>query len=137
MDSLGFVDIPTIAAFNRVKTLTLDLALVREVLLLSDLVEVREQKVRLTSCGWQQWLLPDALASDFEDDASSPAAVKAEAPEGTADKSSAAAPEVALQTVADEKAEKATATESAAPSAADGVTPPAGALEADEELNQS
>lgn len=68
MDSLGFVDIPIIAAFNRVKHLTQDVALVREVLLLSKLVEVREQKVRLVGRGWQQWLLPDAPESEFQED---------------------------------------------------------------------
>lgn len=68
MDSLGFVDIPIIAAFNRVKHLTQDVALVREVLLLSKLVEVREQKVRLVGRGWQQWLLPDALESEFQEE---------------------------------------------------------------------
>lgn len=64
MDSLGFVDILVIASFNRVKNLTADVSLVREMLELSQLVEVRGMHVRLANRAWEQWILPDAPRSE-------------------------------------------------------------------------
>lgn len=68
MDSLGFVSLPLLATFNRVKNLTSDLAIVREMFALSKLVEVRGDKVRLANRGWAQWVLPDAKKSDEVDE---------------------------------------------------------------------
>lgn len=140
MDSLGFVDISTIAAFNRVKTLTLDLALVREVLLLSELVEVREQKVRLINRGWQQWLLPDAPASDIKEDTGSPAAHKTDLAKDALDESPASVAKPALKpNPADgEKAQetKPSAVESIAP-AVDAAAVPEQATPTDQKPLQS
>lgn len=67
MDTLGFVSIPLIATFNRVKNLTSDLTIVREMMALSSIFEVRGDKVRLSNRGWEQWTLPGAVKSEEED----------------------------------------------------------------------
>ncbi|KAL7415217.1 winged helix DNA-binding domain-containing protein [Mrakia frigida] len=67
MDTLGFVSIPLIATFNRVKNLTSDLTIVREMMALSSIFEVRGDKVRLSNRGWEQWTLPGAVQSEEED----------------------------------------------------------------------
>lgn len=67
MDTLGFVSIPLIATFNRVKSLTSDLAIVREMMDLSSIFEVRGDKVRLSNRGWEQWTLPGAVKSEEVD----------------------------------------------------------------------
>ncbi|THH29241.1 hypothetical protein EUX98_g4936 [Antrodiella citrinella] len=64
MDSRGWISIPLIASFNRVKQLTVDLQLVRDVLMLSSLVEVRGDFVRMRA--WQQYVLPAAPPSTVE-----------------------------------------------------------------------
>ncbi|KAI0070757.1 hypothetical protein K474DRAFT_1669554 [Panus rudis PR-1116 ss-1] len=64
MDSRGWIFIPLIASFNRVKHLTLDLQLVKDVLALSTLVEVRDNHVRIHE--WQRFVLPDASQSTVE-----------------------------------------------------------------------
>ena len=68
MDSLGWVSLPLLATFNRVKNLTSDLAIVREMFALSKLVEVKGDKVRLVNKGWAQWVLPGAKKSEEQDD---------------------------------------------------------------------
>jgi la-related protein 1 len=66
MDSQGYVSIPLVATFNRIKNLTTDLTLVREMLALSQLVEVKGDKVRLAKQGWAQWVLPGATEAAYE-----------------------------------------------------------------------
>ena len=61
MDSRGWIEIDLLASFNRVKQLTSDYRLVREVLMLSTLVQVREGYVRMG--GWERFVLPDAAKS--------------------------------------------------------------------------
>jgi len=61
MDSRGWIEIDLLASFNRVKQLTSDHRLVREVLMLSTLVQVREGYVRMG--GWERFVLPDAAKS--------------------------------------------------------------------------
>lgn len=68
MDSRGWIPIPLLASFNRVKQLTQDVQLVREVLALSLVVEVRDDHVRLGSGVWEQFVLPDAPSSSVEPD---------------------------------------------------------------------
>ena len=68
MDTLGFVSIPLIATFNRVKNLTSDLTIVREMMALSTIFEVRGDKVRLSNRGWEQWTLPGAVKSEEVDE---------------------------------------------------------------------
>ena len=70
MDSRGWIPIPLIASFNRVRTLTPDVQLVTDVLILSSLVEVRGGHVRTLQ--WQQFVLPTATQSQVEDDAGGP-----------------------------------------------------------------
>jgi la-related protein 1 len=64
MDSRGWIEIGLLASFNRVKTLTADYQLVREVLMLSTMVQVREHHVRMG--GWERFVLPDAPKSVVE-----------------------------------------------------------------------
>lgn len=92
MDSKGYIPISLLASFNRIKQLTLDTRLVREVLLLSAFVEVRGGMVRMggvgqsgqsgpgagqggnegqqegqSAVGWEAFVLPDAVESVVED----------------------------------------------------------------------
>lgn len=64
MDSHGWVDIPMIASFNRIRQVTTDEALVKEVAQLSHLLELRENKMRLRD-NWQVWVFPNARPSIF------------------------------------------------------------------------
>ncbi|KDQ60248.1 hypothetical protein JAAARDRAFT_56179 [Jaapia argillacea MUCL 33604] len=66
MDSQGWISITLIASFNRIKQLTMDLRLVREVLSLSKLVEVQDEWVRMSGGQWRQFVLPGAPRSVFE-----------------------------------------------------------------------
>jgi la-related protein 1 len=65
MDNRGWVPISLIANFNRVKQLTVDERLVKEVLILSTVVEVRGEWVRMNR--WEQFVLPNARRSTVED----------------------------------------------------------------------
>ncbi|KAG2003409.1 hypothetical protein CC2G_004009 [Coprinopsis cinerea AmutBmut pab1-1] len=65
MDSRGWIHIPLIASFNRIRSLTMDLNLVREVLHLSQMVQVRGDWVRMGR--WERFVLPDATPSTLED----------------------------------------------------------------------
>lgn len=64
MDSKGWIPIALIASFNRVRSLTSDIQLVRDVLVLSSLVQVRDDWVRMG--GWENFVLPDAAPSTVE-----------------------------------------------------------------------
>ena len=64
MDSRGWISIPLISSFNRVRQLTVDPSLVREVLVLSTVVEVKDDWVRMS--GWEQFVLPNAMRSEVE-----------------------------------------------------------------------
>ncbi|KAI0067449.1 hypothetical protein BV25DRAFT_1819791 [Artomyces pyxidatus] len=66
MDSRGWIPIQLLASFNRVKQFTTDPHMVREVLSLSLVVEVRDDHVRMGGGEWQQFVLPDAAASTVE-----------------------------------------------------------------------
>ena len=61
MDNRGWIHIPVIASFNRVKQLTHDFQLVKEVMALSSLVEVHEDWVRARD--WRPFVLPTAPES--------------------------------------------------------------------------
>ncbi|WWC86931.1 uncharacterized protein L201_001811 [Kwoniella dendrophila CBS 6074] len=63
MDSEGWIDISMIASFNRVKSLTPDVSIVKECMVLSSLLEVREESVRLAGQDGSRWVLPDAKTS--------------------------------------------------------------------------
>ena len=86
MDSKGYIPISFLASFNRIKQLTLDTRLVKEVLLLSAFVEVNGGMVRMggafssnpssggnesqqirSSSSWESFVLPDAVESVVED----------------------------------------------------------------------
>ena len=65
MDARGWIPIPLIASFNRVRQLTQDIQLVKDVLTLSSHVQVRGNMVRMG--GWEQFVLPDAAPSTVEE----------------------------------------------------------------------
>ncbi|EPQ53448.1 hypothetical protein GLOTRDRAFT_139687 [Gloeophyllum trabeum ATCC 11539] len=77
MDSLGWVSVHLLASFNRVRHLTVDIDLVKDVLSLSSAVELRDDWVRMGGDQWKQFVLPGAAKSHFESDA---APGQAEAP---------------------------------------------------------
>ncbi|TFY64594.1 hypothetical protein EVJ58_g2523 [Rhodofomes roseus] len=64
MDSRGWISIPLLASFKRVKQLTPNLQLVKDVLTLSTFVEVRDEFVRMLQ--WAQYVLPNAPESAVE-----------------------------------------------------------------------
>ena len=64
MDTRGWIPIPLIASFNRVRQLTADVQLVREVLTLSSIVQVSGGMVRMG--GWESFVLPGAPVSSME-----------------------------------------------------------------------
>ena len=68
MNSKGWIPIRVIADFNRVKQLTQDPQLVRDVLEISSLVELRGDYVRLSNGQWTNFVFPDAKPSDVEGD---------------------------------------------------------------------
>ncbi|KAI8371165.1 hypothetical protein EDC96DRAFT_501691 [Choanephora cucurbitarum] len=60
MDSNGFVDLNFVANFNRVKGLTTDINLVREALDNSQILELKNDKIRKRE-GWETWLMPSVV----------------------------------------------------------------------------
>jgi la-related protein 1 len=66
MDSRGWIPISLLASFNRVRQLTLEPQLVREVFALSQIVEMRDDNVRMAGGEWTQFVLPDAPVSIVE-----------------------------------------------------------------------
>ncbi|KAJ3559164.1 hypothetical protein NM688_g507 [Phlebia brevispora] len=64
MDKRGWIAIHILASFPRVRTLTYDHQLVKDILTLSSLVEVKGDWVRIHR--WEQYVLPDAPASGVE-----------------------------------------------------------------------
>jgi la-related protein 1 len=61
MDSKGWVPVSLIASFNRVRQFTPDVTIVKEMLSLSTMVQVKDDWVRMI--GWEIFVLPDAAAS--------------------------------------------------------------------------
>ncbi|KAI0251916.1 hypothetical protein BJV78DRAFT_1125512 [Lactifluus subvellereus] len=66
MDSRGWIPISLLASFNRVRQLTMDQQLVRDVLALSSIVELRDDFVRMGAGEWARFVLPDAPVSAVE-----------------------------------------------------------------------
>lgn len=62
MDTHGWIPIATVCSFNRLRTLTHDPLLVRDVMQLSSLVEVSPdgEKARMANGVWTTFVLPDA-----------------------------------------------------------------------------
>jgi hypothetical protein len=65
MDAEGWIEIAVIAAFKRLASLTSDVNLVKEMMRLSCMVEIRENKVRTVD--WQHWILPTAKPASWQD----------------------------------------------------------------------
>lgn len=68
MDGEGFVNLPILAKFNRVRAITLDYALIRDVCVMSSKIELRAasgayDKIRRAE-GWEQWVLPEDQRDD-------------------------------------------------------------------------
>ena len=70
MDAEGWIDIALIAAFKRLKMLTRDVDLIKEMMNVSYMCEVRENKVRTRD--WQRWILPGAAAPSWTTNAPAP-----------------------------------------------------------------
>lgn len=66
MDSRGWLPIQLLASFNRVRSTTQDYHLVKDVLSLSAIVEVRGDHVRMGGGQWERYVLPDAPVSAVE-----------------------------------------------------------------------
>jgi la-related protein 1 len=66
MDSRGWIPISLLASFNRVRQLTSDPQVVREVLAVSQIVEMRDDCVRMGGGEWAQFVLADAPVSTVE-----------------------------------------------------------------------
>jgi hypothetical protein len=67
MDPQGWISIPLLASFNRVRHLTTDIQLVHEVITLSSTLEVNGDWVRMGRQMWKQFLLPaTTIASENE-----------------------------------------------------------------------
>jgi hypothetical protein len=64
MDEEGWVDIQLIASFRRLSSLTQDIYLIRSMMELSFMCEVREMKVRTRD--WRQWVLPGATKVNWQ-----------------------------------------------------------------------
>ncbi|CEL63325.1 putative HTH La-type RNA-binding protein C1527,03 OS=Schizosaccharomyces pombe (strain 972 / ATCC 24843) GN=SPAC1527.03 PE=1 SV=1 [Rhizoctonia solani AG-1 IB] len=62
MDTQGWIPISTIASFNRLRKLTTDLALIRETMQMSSIVEISVdgEKARMSHGGWTQFVLPES-----------------------------------------------------------------------------
>ena len=66
MDSRGWIPVSLLASFNRVRQLTSDPQLVRDVLALSSIVELCDDCVRMGGGEWRRFVLPDAPTSTVE-----------------------------------------------------------------------
>jgi hypothetical protein len=65
MDTEGWISIPMIASFNRIKSLTPEVPLVKEMMELSSLLEVQGEHVRIAGEDAKKWVLPNAQPSPF------------------------------------------------------------------------
>ena len=65
MDAAGWISVPLIASFNRIKNLTSDLSIVVETMRMTPVLEVspKGRFVRLAQT-WPEWLLPNAQKND-------------------------------------------------------------------------
>ena len=67
MDTLGWVDIPLVARFNRVRAITKDINLVKDALLCSAVLDVDEHAMRVRRrWGWEEWTLASGDAGNAE-----------------------------------------------------------------------
>jgi len=95
MDTEGWIDISMIASFNRLRSLTPEVPVVTEVMLLSSLLEVRDTKVRIAGAESKRWVLPDAKLSVFPPD---PPSSEADSPAMMSQKESEIS-DIALETL--------------------------------------
>ncbi|KIK94196.1 hypothetical protein PAXRUDRAFT_143379 [Paxillus rubicundulus Ve08.2h10] len=63
MDNKGWIPIILLASFKRIQQLTTDIDLVRDVLGMSSVVEVRDDWVRMAGRHWELFVLPNAPKS--------------------------------------------------------------------------
>ncbi|KAH7320440.1 hypothetical protein B0J17DRAFT_685221, partial [Rhizoctonia solani] len=68
MDNQGWIPISTIGSFNRLRKLTTDIAIVRETMHMSSIVEISSdgEKARMAHGGWTQFVLPGASSAEGE-----------------------------------------------------------------------
>jgi la-related protein 1 len=109
MDEEGFVNLPILAKFNRVRAITLDYALIRDVCVMSTIIELRAapgafDKIRRAE-GWEQWVLPadqrDPSTKDVPEAAPEVPTASAEESQGDMSSSIGAPSFVPGQTVTD------------------------------------
>ena len=62
MDDAGWIPIPLISSFNRIKNLSTDLGIISDTMSLTPLLEMNGNFVRLRG-NWFEWLLPGAARS--------------------------------------------------------------------------
>ena len=66
MNPEGWISVPLLASFNRIRQLTPDPQLVREVLTLSSVAEVGGEWVRMGGNQWTQFVLPPPTPSTHQ-----------------------------------------------------------------------
>lgn len=66
MNPEGWISIPLLASFNRIRQLTPEPHLVREVLTLSSVAEVSGEWVRMGGNQWTQFVLPPPTSSTHQ-----------------------------------------------------------------------
>ncbi|KAG8686653.1 hypothetical protein FRC08_012384, partial [Ceratobasidium sp. 394] len=74
MDSQGWIPVSTVASFNRLRRLTPDVHIVREMMALSSFVELSPdgEKARMAHGAWSTFVLPDAQDASASSAASEP-----------------------------------------------------------------
>jgi la-related protein 1 len=74
MDSQGWIPVHTVASFNRLRRLTPDTQVVRDMMVLSSLVELSPdgEKARMAHGAWTPFVLPDAQDASASSAASEP-----------------------------------------------------------------
>jgi hypothetical protein len=77
MDAEGWITVALLASFNRVRTLTPDVGLVREMLVLSNQAELdgTRERVRMAGGAWAGFVLPPMQAQTQAQAGVSPGAV--------------------------------------------------------------
>lgn len=65
MDTEGWISIAMIASFNRIRSLTPEVPIIKEMMEHSSLLEVQGDHVRLVGEDAKKWVLPDAKLSPF------------------------------------------------------------------------
>jgi len=85
MNPEGWISIPLLASFNRIRQLTPEPHLVREVLALSSVAEVSGEWVRMGGGQWTQFVLPPSTPSAHQATPETAAVQESEGGDGNAE----------------------------------------------------